>query len=97
MGSVMPLDTFDCRAGNLIRQICDHVGRIPRPTNLQGIGMKHLKAPICIPEDALQVGHRLVIYLKGGHRGPCPQQSQCQRSGSRTNLNDVRIWPQRGL
>jgi len=67
MGGVMPLDTLNCGAGDLVRQICDHVGRILRPTNLQGIGVKHLKASICIPEDALQVGHRLVIYLEGGH------------------------------
>jgi hypothetical protein len=65
--------------------------------NLQGVGTKHFETPISVPEDALQVGHRLLIDLKGRHSGSGPQQSQSQRARSGANLDDVRIFSQRGL
>ena len=74
----MPLDSPYCGAGYLIRQVRYHVGRIRRPVNIQGVGTNHFEAPLSISKNALQVGHGLLVNLKGSHRGSGPQQSQRQ-------------------
>ena len=73
------------------------MGGIIGPFYLQGVGMMDLKSPFCIPEDAMQMGHRFLVDLEGGHRSPGSEQRECKRTRAGADLDDVGILSQRAL